>query len=342
MCMHFRILFSFVFMTCCVFFFSEQALAESASTTKSIARLLKPATRPSLLRPTQSPKRLPSSQKTAKVMGKAKAPSKQKRNKIPTTRGIAGSQLKKAEIITVKCKNRKIKGHYCVGRTIGPVTKTEVVRCPFGNEMVQIKRIFKLKVKIRESDLRPDLGRFGQKDYIWICPKSSYAAFPEDFFKPFDKKRMEIALRSIRKYRPKGQKIPGWYRYLAASAGYWARRKNPRFFARLFLRATWAAREDKNKVYEKNFRGRALSAMQVALKKKLYPIAKRPSIFYLIAELYRQDGQFSKSLRWIDQAYRELKRLELKTKQKGSSLERMILRQRQWIGKRDRKVKPLP
>lgn len=233
-------------------------------------------------------------------------------------------------------------GRYCLGRTIGPRVQVRSKRCPLGGERIRLRVITKLKARGRDSDLRPHLGRFGQKDYIWICPGSNYAALPRDFFRPFDKARVRRALKPLkRKFRDE-KSIPGWFRYQAAAAVYWARKKKARFFGSFFLRAMWAAREEGAKLHEQRFRMRAIAAMRIALKRKQYPAVKQPTVLYLIAELYRQAGKWKEATRWFEKAYNTLQVMRKRRKNAGKSLERVILSGRARTDKRDAKIYPLP
>ncbi len=304
---------------------------------------------PSLLDARKSNKKFQKIQKAhvkrsiAKVKRKNLVVTSRPASKKPVAkRKVAPLKRKKVNYLTVKCRGRLRYGRYCVGRIIGPKIEVRSIRCPLGDEKIVVHIVRGLKATKRDSDLRPELGRFGQKDYIWFCPKSNYASFPEDFSRPIDKAKVKAALAGIyRRFAPHA-KIPGWFRYQAAAAVYWARGKDAKFFGELFLRALWAAREERAHRYEQLFRLRAIAAMKVALRKHLYREAKRPTVAYLIAELYRQARRWNEALFWYEKALLWLKKLERKTKHSGSSLERVILMGQKYASKHDSHIFTLP
>ncbi|MCB9641966.1 MAG: DUF2225 domain-containing protein [Myxococcales bacterium] len=250
---------------------------------------------------------------------------------------------KRPEIVRRVCPEGQRYGRYCLGRVIGAEVRVRRLRCPHDGELIEVLVIKGMRAQARDSDLRPHLGRFGQRNYIWICPRSNYAALVEDFQKPYERLAMERALRAIRRGFQAGEEIPGTFRYQAAAAGYVARKKDAKFFGQFYLRAAWAAREENNKPAASNFRKQSIAAMQFALKKKLYPLSKRPTVAYLIAELYRQEGKFYRASMWFERAWEWISIAEKKNpRQKGTGLRNLILLGRSKAAKRDDKVFVIP
>jgi hypothetical protein len=252
-----------------------------------------------------------------------------------------GKKAKKSKTVKARCPDNQRHGKHCVGRSYGPSVTTKIVKCPLGGEPVEIVKIKGMKIKGRDSDLRPRYTRFGQAEFLWICKRSLYAAYTGDFFKPFDKAKMKRALAPVRRAFKSYSNINGAMRYIAAAAAYQARGKDARFFGRLFLRATWAAREAGDKEREGHMRRRALMAMSIAYKRNLYPLKKQPSITYLLGELNRQEGRFVKASKWLNLSMSLLQQARKKSKRKGLSFEGILKRCMKRVAKKDKAVHPL-
>ncbi|HAA55794.1 MAG TPA: hypothetical protein DCE42_13615 [Myxococcales bacterium] len=310
-----------------------------------------PATRPAKTKTHQKHKAKSNTKISAKDTKKARKTGPKGRNTAPASqptskKAKATKKTKKKGKKYILCKGKKVYGKYCLGRVIGALVEHRSIRCPLKGETIKVIVLKSLNSRKRDSDLRVHHGKnFMHRDYIWMCPQSGYAAYPRDFRRPFDKRKMLSALRPLKKWLKlaKSEKIiPGWLRYQAAAASYWARGKKPRFFGRLFLRAMWAAREEKARAAERRFRFRAIAAMSLALKKKVYPLKKQPTIAYLIAELFRQAGKWKKATAWFEQAFVLLEKAKKKYKRKGGAIERMIITGKQRADKRDKKIYLLP
>ena len=252
----------------------------------------------------------------------------------PVSQPATAQQAKKAFV----CPEDRRYGRYCLGRSIGGLVKVKRLRCPHDGEQIEVLEITEQIPQHIESDLRPELGRFGHREKIWICPRSHYAAYPQDFLKPYDRLLMERALQPIRRHFTSKEEISGVARYRAAAAAYVARGKDARFFAEFYLRALWAAREEKDSNAAQRFRRQAIGALRSALQKKLYPLPKQPTTAYLIAELYRQDQQFFRASYWYEEAIKYLLLAQKETNQKGEGLLRLIMQGRSKVAKRDHAI----
>lgn len=278
--------------------------------------------------------------KAASVAKKGKAKAL-KNSKKPTSRPVA--KAKKDLSLSVDCKNRTKYGRYCLGRVIGPVARSVKKSCPVRGGSIEVNVYKNIRPREFDSDFRPYLGRLKQRDFIWLCPKSGYAAFSKDFSKPFERRRMIRALFPLRRIPlSASQPIPGWYYFEAAGAAYWARRRKPRFFADLFLRGTWAAREDRNPKKIRTFRRRTIGAMKVALRLSQYAAHEKAVVFYLLAEFNRQERRFGKASMWMGRALAANKALIKHNTLQGKALERMIFTVKSWIDKKNRRVQKLP
>jgi uncharacterized protein (DUF2225 family) len=286
-----------------------------------------------------SPRAVGSSKEKKKLEGEAAPKGRQgatlpKQQALPTSRPTTTAQAKKAFV----CPEDRRYGRYCLGRSIGGLVKIKRLHCPHDGEQIEVLEITEQIPHYIESDLRPELGRFGHREKIWICPRSRYAAYPQDFLKPYDRLLMERALQPIRQSFTSKEEISGVLRYQAAAAAYVARGKDARFFAEFYLRALWAAREEKDQRAAQRFRRQAVGALRNALQKKLYPLPKQPTIAYLIAELYRQDQQFFRASYWYEEAIKYLLLAQKETNQKGEGLLRLIMQGRSKVAKRDHAV----
>ncbi len=265
------------------------------------------------------------------------------RQVIPSSKPSHNAQPPKPSAISRQtCPEGQRYGRYCLGRVIGPEVRVRRMRCPHDGEIIEVLVIKGMRAEARDSDLRPHLGRFGQREYIWICPRSNYAALTQDFLEPYDRLEMERALQSIRQSFRVGEDISGSFRYHAAAAAYIARKKDARFFGDFYLRALWAAREEKDARWASLFRRKALAAMRFALERKMYPLAKRPTVAYLVAELYRQEGEFYRAAYWFERAWEFVGIAEKQTGQKGTGLRKLIAMGRNKAAKQDDRVYVIP
>lgn len=248
------------------------------------------------------------------------------------------------KIIHVRCDDRRRYGKYCLGRIIGPQFSHQAVRCPHCSKRVLVKRLEKdWKPALFDSDLRPHMGHYRQKDRIWICRHCGYAAYAGDFFRPYSKRDMEDALRRVRRTYPDEDKIPSHYRFVAANASYVARRRSVPFFATLLLRAVWSAREEGDLARYKVFENNATQALRISLQRNLVPLPQRIVFAFQLADLLRQQGLWLEATYWLEQADLAL---QLARKQKQSFsfsgvMDRWILQLQQRISQRDKKIHPL-
>ncbi len=269
-------------------------------------------------------------------------PSKESKARASSRPAQTTQPSKATPLVRQTCPEDRRYGRYCLGRVIGPEVQVRRLRCPHDGEIIEVLVIKGMRAEARDSDLRPHLGRFGQREYVWICPRSNYAALTQDFSTPYDRLAMERALQSIRQsFRP-GEEISGSFRYHAAAAAYVARKKDARFFGDFYLRALWAAREEKDTRWSSRFRRKALAAMRFALERKMYPLAKRPTVAYLVAELYRQEGEFYRAAYWFERAWGFVEVAEKTTKQKGTGLRNLITLGRRKAAKQDDRVYVIP
>ncbi len=219
--------------------------------------------------------------------------------------------VKRKKVISVRCRNRPKFGRYCIGRVVGPLVRDEVVKCPLCGGAVLVRRLLRPWPSWHyDSDLRPFSNkRYRQVHRVWTCRKCGYSSLSSDFFKPFPRKKVLQALQPLKKNFEKYSQIPPEYRFQTAAAVYWARGKDAKFFAEFFLRAVWAMREEKRPEKERAmFASRAISALKVALKKKLYSKSEEPRALYLLAELYRQLGKFYRAKYYLERAILSLEK----------------------------------
>ncbi len=298
--------------------------------TPQRAATVRAAQRTSLLVKPSTHRKVVVGKKTA-VVGKS----------LGRTRPATQKAVKRKVFKRVDCHGRMRYGKFCLGRVIGPRFSRQILRCPHCGKSVQVKRLEKpWKPANYDSDLRPYYGHFRQKDRIWVCRHCGYAAYRRDFFRPYHKRTMTDALRAVRRTFTSYKDIPASYRFLAANASYVARGRNAAFFAELFLRAMWSAREEKQAKSILSFRRAAILATRLSARRKLFPLSKQPIRFFQLADMLRQEGQWLESTYWLEQAYDALQEArKVKTKVKlGRFLERWILQIQQHISKKDKAV----
>lgn len=286
-----------------------------------------PTSKPAASQPAKTQKKVPIKQKVkVKVAGNVKA------KKAPK-----GKAAKSKPSVQARCRNRPKYGQFCLGRVIGPSFSNQILRCPHCGKSVLVKKLGKpWKPNRFDSDLRPHFGHYPQKHRIWVCRHCGYSAYGKDFFKPYNKNQMSRSLRRIRRIFKTYKDIPAYYKFFSANASYVARKRDAAFFAELMLRALWSMREEKTTKYIKTFRRSAIAALRFAFKKKLVPTSIRHIRAFQIADLLRQQKQWSEATYWLERSYSLLekgKKAKVKL-QFHKQMQRWILQLQQKISKR--------
>lgn len=241
------------------------------------------------------------------------------------------SRPAKAKHRVVNCKGRKRFGRYCLGRRVGPSVEWKKVKCPHDGHSFFVKELASRWNPIKfDSDLRPYTGRYKQSERHWVCRRCGYAAWPKDFFKPYDKKKMERVLKRFRIHLTSGQIMPVQYRFRALQASYWVRKRGVPFFVNLMKHAMWTAREEGKKKLLPRYRTALRQGIELSFKRKLYKGLQKAEYRYLLAEIYRQEGKFKASLRQLEAALSALHVYKTKYKKKAKlyqvrMLERAIM-----------------
>ena len=239
-------------------------------------------------------------------------------------RGKAKNNPQKKSIIHFRSKNLPRFGRFFLGKIIGPRWIYKRVRCYRCKKQIVVKNLLAVwHARRYDSDLRPFYGHYHQKDRIWFCHHCSYAAYAKDFYLSYSKSRMTLAITPIHKHLQKKDYSPTMARFHAAAAAYWARKKNSRFFGKLFVRAVWAAREEREYKELHLFRQRAIAAITIAFRNNEYSDKERASTAYLLADLLRQEGKFHKALFWLEKSLNILE-LQKKKKVKGVHFARYL------------------
>lgn len=287
-----------------------------------------PSSRPATTRPSVHP---------AKPNARRVAPSKQKKQ-------AKAKPTKKKTMRTVECRNRPKYGRFCLGRVIGPSFSNQILRCPHCGKSVLVKKLRKRWAPNQfDSDLRPHFGHYHQKHRVWVCRHCGYAAYGSDFFRSYNKKRMTRALQRIRKVYKSQKEVPPHYQFFMANAAYVARAKNAAFFAELMLRAVWSMREEKPakaEKYIKTFRRSAIAAIRSAFHQKQFPLAIQHLRAFQIADLLRQQKQWSESVYWLERSFSLMEKAKKAkiTPRHHKRLQRWILQLQDKIAKRNTDV----
>ncbi len=265
---------------------------------------------------------------------------------VPTTKHkqTKANPTKKKTVRTVECRNRPKYGRFCLGRVIGPSFSNQILRCPHCGNSVLVKKLRKRWVPNQfDSDLRPHFGHYHQKHRVWVCRHCGYAAYSNDFFRSYNKKRMARALQHIRKVYKSQREVPPHYQFFMANAAYVARKKNAAFFAELMLRAVWSMREEKPakaEKYIKTFRRSAIAAIRSAFHQKQFPLAIQHLRAFQIADLLRQQKQWSESVYWLERSFSLMEKAKKAkiTPRHHRRLQRWILQLQDKISKRNTDV----
>lgn len=287
--------------------------------------------------------------RSASTVKKIQAAAKNKTKKVKTSSpSVQQPTSRKTQIRSLvhsgPCRGRRRAGRYCLGRTIGPRTIRNTMLCPHDQNPVHVKSLIKpWSARRRDSDLRPHMGHYQQKDRIWTCRKCGYSAYAKDFLKAHPKKRMEHVLSRFRLSFTDKETMSLDYQLRALQSSYWVRKRPHLFFIDMYIRFMWIARETKQANLIPKYRKRAIAGLRFAFKRKLYPVRQRAKMAYLLADLYRQSGAFTRALQWLEFSFqflvknRKMKR-SFEQKKEDRYLGEWILQGQARAGKKDKSL----
>jgi len=162
---------------------------------------------------------------------------------------------------------------------------------------------------------------------IATCPNDGYTGYEDDFLPLLKNPLPAKVVEKIKVKLPKEfdlKKLEPWDRYAILAQIYIWRGLPEKEIANAYLRATYTMRGlalgRNEKKMEKELRGQAIDYMEEAAAKAQFPLPDVPQVKYLIGDLYRRNGKFSKALRLYDDA--------AKMKNRPEWLDEMILRQK--------------
>lgn len=138
------------------------------------------------------------------------------------------------------------------------------------------------------------------------CPVCHFAGFTSDFSKEVGVDIKEKVLKELQPIFP-GNKL-GWIEQceFAARIYEWQKKKNERI-ADIYLIASYLCRirGECNDAHRMKFQGLACEYFIKALEANEIKAEGRWEISYLIAELYRRQGEFEKAIYWYNIALKE-------------------------------------
>jgi len=158
-------------------------------------------------------------------------------------------------------------------------------------------------------------------------PRTGYTGYPGDFLPNLKQPLPADVIEKVRKKIPKQfdlQKLEPWDRYAIMAQIYIWRKMPEKEIANAYLRATYTMRGlelgESERKRERELRAEAIDYLIEAEEKAQFPLSEAPQVKYLIGELYRRNGKFSKAIRYFEDA--------VKMKNRPEWLEEMILRQK--------------
>jgi uncharacterized protein (DUF2225 family) len=134
---------------------------------------------------------------------------------------------------------------------------------------------------------------------LWMCPKCNYCAYQGDFEKKVDVDKVRKALGSVKTYDSYFD-IPYSALLRRAEQGYALQDWSDENWAWLYLYGAWVARDSKEAEAEKEYHKKTQAKFMVVSEKGKGN--SRAAAAYLVAEIYRRQGEKAKALEWLAKA----------------------------------------
>lgn len=211
--------------------------------------------------------------------------------------------------------------------TVAPTKKVELIspvdQQPLTAEVVEA---------FQTSGVDPDFCYIGASEsyyqkLIVTDPRSGYTGYVDDFFPELKKPLSAEVLKKIKRDLPKRfdlTKLEPWDRYEIMARIYIWRGLSNAQIANAYLRATYTMRGlalgEKERKREIKLRKQAIKYFKLAMANTEFKLAELPQLKYLIGELHRRNGKFSKAIGFFDDAG--------KMKNRPEWLDEMLIRQK--------------